>query len=140
MRKQLNSIIHLIRPKSKPHLTLKTPYLKLVFKEGAINTIKKAKGWRTDSEMAAAIGITRAYVSMLGKRRVSVSHNVMLRLAYLLNNRDKWWVFYEVIDTGDPLDPNHPIFNMEKFEGRAPYGKHSISAEFRRKDYKAEAL
>jgi transcriptional regulator with XRE-family HTH domain len=123
---------------SKRYLTPSTPHLKLVFKDGAVATIKKAKGWKNDAEMARSLGITRAYISMLKSRRVSVSHNVILRIAYLMNNFDKWWHFYEVVDCGDVIAANHPIWNMEKYGGTIPYGQGSISADFRRKDYHAE--
>jgi transcriptional regulator with XRE-family HTH domain len=132
---KLNSIFH----KSKPRLPNPAPNLKLVFKGGAIGQIKEVKGWRTDREMAEALGITRAYVSMLAARRVSVSHNVILRLAYLLGSvSGKWWVHYEIVNSGEPIDPDHPIWNQEKYQGRMPYGRFSSSAELRKKDYKVE--
>jgi hypothetical protein len=125
--------------KSKSMLPNPAPNLKLVFKKWEVARIKHIKGWRTDGEMAAALGITRAYVSMMSKRRVSVSHNVILRLAYLLGNlRGSWWVHYEIIDSGEPVDPNHPLWNQEKYEGRVPYSRFSSNAEMRKKDYHVE--
>lgn len=137
----LNRILRQGRGRVKTGLTNNCPGIKLVFKEGQISLIKRLKGWKSDSEMAGALGITRAYMSMLAKRRVNVSHTVMTRLAYLLGSiNGKWWVHYEFMDAGEPVDPNHPIFNEEKYSGRIPYLKHSISAEFRNKDYLAESV
>jgi hypothetical protein len=125
--------------KGKSILPNPAPNLKLVFKRWEVERIKHIKGWRTDGEMAAALGITRAYVSMMSKRRVSVSHNVILRLAYLLGNLcGNWWVHYEIVDSGEPVDPNHPLWNHEKYEGRVPYSRFSPNAGIRRKDYRVE--
>jgi len=136
---KLNSILLFVKKSRKGRLPNPIPTLKLVFKEGAVDTIKKAKGWRTDAEMAAKLGITRAYVSMMSKRRVSVSHNVILRLAYVLGNiHGNWWTFYEIVDRGEPIDPNSPLWNEEKYQGRMPYSRFSPMAELRKKDYKVE--
>lgn len=136
---KLNGILHFVKKPGRQVLPNPIPGLKLVFKEGAVETIKRAKGWATDAEMALSLGITRAYVSMMSKRRVSVSHNVILRLAYLLGNiRGNWWTFYEIMDTGEPVDFNHPIWNEEKYKGRIPYNRFSTSAESRSRDYKVE--
>ena len=136
----LNHILQSVGYKGKHHLTQgpASPYLKLVFKAGAVETIKHAKGWKTDADLARALGVTRAYVSMLAKRRVSVSHNVILRLAYLMNNTASWWHFYEIVDTGQPVDPNHPLWNEEKYQGTIPYRAYSSSAEARKEDYQVE--
>lgn len=125
--------------KSKRYLPNPAPALKLVFKSGEVERIKDIKGWQTDREMAEALGITRAYISMMAARRVSVSHNVILRLAYLLGNlRGKWWVHYEIINSGESVDMNHPLWNEEKYQGRIPYNRFSSNAELRKKDYKTE--
>ena len=132
---KLNSIFR----KKKTYLPNPIPALKLVFKKDAIEKIKQVKGWQSDKEMANALGITRAYVSMMAKRRVSVSHNVILRVAYLLGSiQGKWWVHYEVVDTGEPVDSNNPLWNQEKYQGRIPYNHFSSSAELRGKDYAVE--
>lgn len=138
---KLNGILHKNHARDKQFLPNPIPGLKLVFKKDAMITIKRAKGWHTDREMAEALGVTRAYVSMLAARRVSASHNIILRLAYLLGNiHGNWWVFYEIIDSGEPVDSNHPIWNQEKYEGKIPYTRFSSSAELRNKDYKTEHI
>lgn len=115
------------------------PGLKLVFKKDEVDKIKEIKGWRTDREMAEALGVTRAYVSMLAARRVSVSQNVIMRLAYLLGNlRGNWWIHYEIVNSGEPVDPDHPLWNEDKYQGRMPYSRYSSSAELRSRDYKVE--
>ena len=125
--------------KGKSRLPNPAPALKLVFKSGEVEKIKGIKGWRTDRDMAVALGITRAYVSMMSKRRVSVSHHIILRLAFLLGNlRGAWWVHYEIVDAGEPVDPNHPVWNEEKYQGRIPYRRHSLNAQLRSQDYKIE--
>ena len=132
---KLNGIFH----KGKGRLPNPAPNLKLVFKKGSIEQIKEVKGWRTDREMAEALGITRAYVSMMAARRVSVSHNVILRLAFLLGSlTGKWWVHYEIVEFGEPIDQNHPLWNNEKYQGRVPYARYSSSAELRKRDYLVE--
>lgn len=136
---KLKSILRNLSRKHKSYLPDPAPGLKLVFKVKAVEVIKAAKGWRTDAEMAQALGITRAYVSMMAKRRVSVSHNVILRLSYLMGNvQAKWWIFYEIIDAGEPVAKNHPLWNMEKYEGRIPYMRFSPMADIRRQDYPLE--
>ncbi len=137
----LNGILRKLTEKGKSYLPNPAPGLKLVFKKEAFDVIMASKGWKTHAEAAKAIGITRAYVSMMAKRRVSVSHNVILRLAYLMGNiRANWWIFYEIVDAGVPVALNHPTWNQEKYQGRIPYVKRSISADFRGLDYEAETL
>ena len=109
---------------------------RLVFKKGAIATIKKAKGWKTDSEMARTLGITRSYISMLRATRVSVTANIITRLAAQLGNTEgNWWSHFEIIPWG-VQDMNHPVWNMEKLNGRVPYTGFSLHAGGR--NYNAE--
>lgn len=125
--------------KGKRYLPNPAPNLKLVFKTGEVEKIKDLKGWGSDREMAEGLGITRAYVSMMANRRVSVSHNVILRLAYLLGNlQGKWWIHYEIINSGEPVDANHPLWNSAKYHGEIPYNRYSPNAELRSRDYKVE--
>ncbi len=136
---KLNRILQFVKKPGRRFLPNPIPGLKLVFKPGAVDTIKRSKGWDTDAEMAQALGITRAYVSMMAKRRVSVSHNIILGLAYLMGNiNGKWWAFYEIIDRGEPVDPDSPLWNEDKYQGRMPYSRYSKSAELRSLDYKVE--
>jgi len=75
----------------------------------------------------------------MAARRVSVSHNVILRLAYLVGNLyGNWWIHYEVVDSGEPVDPNSPLWNQEKYQGRVPYSRFSSVAEMRKRDYPVE--
>lgn len=111
---------------------------RILFRKGAVEMIKRAKGWKTDAEMARALGLTRAYVSMLHKTRVSVTATVITRLAVQMGNTDKnWWIYYEIIPYG-VTDPNHPLWNQEKYMGKIPYDNFSESGNLRKFDYKAE--
>ncbi len=125
--------------KGKRYLPSPTPGLKLVFKAGEVEKIKDLKGWSTDREMSEALGITRAYVSMMAARKKSASQNVIMRLAYLLGNiRGAWWVHFEIIDGGEPVDPNHPLWNDSKYHGEMPYTRYSSSTDLRSRDYRVE--
>jgi hypothetical protein len=136
---KLNTIFHKPRPHGKSYLPNPAPALRLVFKKDVVGTLKKVKGWGTDREMAEALGVTRAYVSMMAARRVSVSHNIILRLAWLLGStRGNWWVLYEIIEAGEPVDHNHPLWNEDKYQGRMPYARFSSSAQLREPDYPVE--
>ena len=135
----LKYILQLATKRGKSISPNPNPELKLVFKKGAITDIKKVKGWHTDSEMAKALGLTRQYVSMMKKGRVNVTHTVITRLAYQLGNiNGSWWSPFEIIDRGEVVDPNHPLWNEDKFRGRVPYAYASDSALLRSKDYKTE--
>lgn len=109
----------------------------LVFKEGALESIKQAKGWKTDNELAKELGFTRAYISMLKCRKEPVSHHVMVAVACSLGNLGNNWGqhFYEMVKVG-MIKNNTKKDNMEKFNCRKPYEKHSPSADFRRQDNK----
>jgi len=111
---------------------------RIVFKKGAVEAIKKVKGWTSYSEMANALGITRQYLSMLRLTRVSVTHTVITRLAVILGNvQANWWVHFEIVPYG-VKDTNHPTWNYEKERGRMPYKRYSLSAYARKHDYDIE--
>lgn len=132
---KLNNIFR----KKKSYLPNPVPGLKLVFKKRAIEDIKRVKGWKDDKEMAQALGFTRAYISMLSKGRVEATVEVIKRLAYVLGGlTGKWWVHYEIIDSGEPVDPDHPLWNQAKLEGQILYNRYSSSAELRSRDYRTE--
>jgi len=119
---------------------LPNPYLehRIIFKKGAIEVIKKVKGWRTDAEMARALGLTRAYVSMLHKTRVGVTSTVITRLAVCLGNvNGNWWQHYQIAPWG-VTDLDHPVYNQERYMGRMPYNQYSPMAELRNRDYETE--
>ena len=122
---------------------------RIVFKKGAITTIRNAKGWKTDAEMARALGLTRSYISMLHKTRVSVTSTVITRLATVMGSTEtNWWIYYEIVHWG-VSDNNHPqwqyeqeqnkALNMAKYYGQIPYNHCSSSAELRSRDYKVES-
>jgi len=114
---------------------------RIVFKKGAIQTIKQVKGWKTDADMARALGLTPQYVCMMKKTRVGVTSTVICRLAVEMGSVcANWWVFYEIVPYG-VSDPDHPVWNQEKTMGRQPYrSRFSEVYQHRSKsDFKPEA-
>lgn len=104
---------------------LPNPFLehRIVFKKGAVEVVKKAKGWTTDAEMARNLGITRQYMNMLHRTRVGVTSTVITRLAACMGNTaHNWWVYFDVVPYG-VTDLEHPTWNQEKNMGQQPYRK-----------------
>lgn len=129
-----------LRLAKKGKTTLPNPNFeyRLVFKKGAIESIKQAKGWQTDADMARALGLTRQYVSMLHRTRVGATSTVITRLAAQLGNTEgNWWIYYDIVAWG-VKDVNHPAWNNEKYLGRMPYQRYSPMAGLRSKDYRTE--
>jgi hypothetical protein len=123
--KEGQSVLSLFFQKAPKHIKsiLPVPGLehRLVFKKGAVDTIKQVKGWRSDADMARALGLTRQYVCMMKKTRVGVTSTVITRLAVQMGSTSaNWWVFYEVIPWG-VSDPDHPVWNQAKYAGEQPY-------------------
>jgi transcriptional regulator with XRE-family HTH domain len=107
----------------------------LFLKPGALDSIRKAKGYKNWTELADALKITKQYLSNLKTGTVGVSHTFIIRIAVLLNNLDdKWWTFYEIRPTKRKLSLNSPIFNQEKYDGKLPYAKYSPSGNARKVD------
>lgn len=135
---KLSQILHFAPKKGKSALANPALEYRLVFKKGAIELIKKAKGWGSDAEMGRALGVTRAYITMLHRTRVSVTATVITRLAVQMGNTGhNWWIYYDIVPWGVE-DKSHPFWNQEKYMGTVPYNRFSISADLRRRDYKAE--
>ena len=113
---------------------------RIVFKKGAVSALMAAKGWRTLTEMADALGLTKSYVSMLTHTRVQVTATVITRLAASMGSVEKnWWVHFEIVPWG-VSDPNHPQWNQDKHMGRVPYDRFSTMVHVRGLDYDAERL
>lgn len=120
--------------------TVKTNYTnpkfryEIVFRPGAVESIKKVKGWKTDSEMAKELDLTRAYVSLLKHGKASCTQTVITRVAACLGNTGgSWWIHFEIIPVGF-YKSGDPIYNQDKYAGRQPYERYSPTAEFRRLD------
>lgn len=130
-----------LRERKNVKSNLPNPFLehRIVFKKGAIEAIKKVKGWRSDADMARALGLTRQYVNMLHRTRVGATATVITRLAIAMGSVGaNWWVFYEIVPYG-VSDPDHPVWNQEKYMGMQPYRKCSEEAVYRGKtQYKTE--
>lgn len=98
------------------------------------------KGWRNLSEVAKETGYTRQYISMIDRGTVNITVDFLARIFELTGNInnckcfDKW---FEFIPCGE-YNPNHQMWAMAKYEGRKPYQRYSISADFRKSDYEVE--
>lgn len=131
-----------IKARRKVKHSMAYPYstYRIVFKKGALKSIMKVKGWKSYQSVANALGFTRQYIQMLDKTKVAVTAEVISRVAVCTGSTtDNWWIHYELIPWGVE-NLNHPVWNMEKHNGKIPYVEHSISSEFRSLDYPAENI
>lgn len=113
--------------------TIETDYM-IVFRDGALDTIKKVKGWRTDAELARHLDFTRQYICALKKRKLPCTHDVIVRIAMILGDTNgNWWNHFEIVKLGK-YRPNHQKYNQLKHDGRQPYSKNSVMVEMRSKD------
>lgn len=125
--------------KSKEVLPNPNYEYRIIFKNGAVETIKRAKGWHTDAQMARALGLTRQYVSMLHRTKVNVTSTVITRVAAQMGNTESnWWIYYDIVPWG-LVDRRHPVWNQAKYMGEMPYNEFSSSAELRKQDYRVES-
>lgn len=110
----------------------------IIFRDGALENIKKTKGWKSDSEMAKNLGLTKQYISNLRHRRSPCTHTVVTRIAAITGNiQDNWHVFYELKPIGF-IRTNECQYNQEKYLGQIPYEKYSPMAELRKADHAVE--
>ncbi len=106
----------------------------LVLKEDALNTIKRAKGWKSDAELARNLNFTRQYICSLKKRKTPVTHEVIIRISGCLGNTNgNWHHHFEIIKVG-PYNPDHMKYNQAKHDGKQPYSKYSVMADMRSQD------
>lgn len=119
-------------------------YKSFYLKTSTWKAIIISRGWTRFggvSRFAEAIGITRQYASEIVHQRCGCSSNVMRRIISLLGiKRGEHWCHLFDMTPDIDIDPNHPMFNMEKYNGVMPYSKYSSSAELRKKDYKVEEM
>jgi len=139
-----NMLLNLFKqlPRNKDKINYTNPIFnyEIVFKEGAVDEILKIKGWKSCAEMARNMGLTRAYICNLRKRKAACTHTVITRTAALLGNTyGAWWIHFEMIPTGI-ISPNEPQWNQEKYKGMIPYSKNSIAVEVRKMDYETEKV
>jgi len=121
-----------------PQITLAYPRLRLIFVDGALDLIKVSKGLRNDADVAWALGISRAYMSLLRSSQRSANDEVICRVAYLMNNFDRWHIYFCIANCGDPVPQNHQINNMVKYYGVKPYTRFSSAAIEKKRDYEVE--
>lgn len=111
----------------------------IYMRPGAIETIRMAKGIKSDSELAEDLQVTRQYVSNLRHRRATVTATVIVRLAVLMGNIQRnWWIYFEILPTHKQKTPNSMELNYEKHRGQLPYSKYSPDGNFRKLDGKVE--
>lgn len=110
----------------------------IVFKEMAIDKIKSIKGWKTDSEMARHLGLTRQYICNLRARKTCCTHTVITRVASAVGNVDEnWHIFFQLRPVGF-INANGMQYNQAKARGQVPYDRYSITAEMRAQDHQVE--
>ncbi len=114
---------------------------KLVFADGVFESIKKLKGWKSNADVGRETGYTRQYVSMVSRGVTSVTTDFLMRILELTGNLDNlnWSQMFKIVPRGE-YRPNHQLWNNEKSQGRIPYAKDSLSADFRRKDNEVELV
>lgn len=126
----LNIIKHLVGKNVKQKSNL-MPEFWIVFKDGAIDGIKKIKGIASDAELARELGITRQYFCQLKKRNAPVTAGIITRVAWLVGSvKGSWWFPYDMQYRGE-IDTTKSKYNMAKFKGELPYEKYSLAAAFR---------
>ena len=135
MKRDFTNVIGYIYKLTSPNVEYK-----IVFKDGEIDTIKRVKGWKTDIEMAKALGITKQYLSMMRLGKMPVSAYVIAKLACLTGNIEYgWWAPFDIVPRG-VYNINHPTWSFEKSLGRVPYSDKSSNqiSQSRIHDYPAE--
>lgn len=112
-----------------------------MMKDGAIEAIQKAKGWKTDTAMAGALGFTKAYIGRLRRRQQGASPAVIVRIALAIGNiHENWWIYYEILPNKQANPDSFQKLNMAKYRKEIPYNRFSPSAEFRRLDGEIEQM
>lgn len=113
---------------------------RLVLRRGTIDRIikGKTKPWKSYQEVGNALGFCRQYICMLDNQNARATPEFIARFAVAMGNTsDGWYLPFELIPSGVE-DQNHPTWNQEKHMGRVPYDRFSLTAEFRKNDYKIE--
>lgn len=111
------------------------PEIKFYFRDGALDLIKKIKGWKNDGEVAKGLGLTAGLISQIKSEKQHVSDAVMGRICWALGNMgEKWGHLFEPRVTSKPIKTSNPRFNMAKFRGEVPYEDNSEAAGHRSLD------
>jgi len=121
----------------------KEDYRSFYLKKTTWDAIRISRGWTgkgAASRFSEAIGITRQYGSEIINQRCGCSSNVMRKIIDLLGIKDGCWCHLFDKNCMVDHDPNHPIYNEQKYMGEIPYSKYSPSADSRKKEYSVEKL
>ena len=119
----------------------KEDYRSFYMKKRTWNAIKDSRGWSGRGEIsrfAESINITRQYAAGIVNGSLGCSTNVMRKIIDLLGIYHGCWCQLFDRQNLNGVDYNHPRYNQAKYEGEVPYKEDSLSAEFRRVDYKTE--
>lgn len=122
-------------------------YDRFFLKQSSWLAICALKGWDprpgsgATAKLAAKLFITRQYARGVVARRFGCSSTIMGKLVDFLGipEGDCWCHLFER-RTYIGMDKNHPIFNIQKYNGEAPYAEYSESANLRQQDYEVERV
>jgi len=73
-------------------------------------------------------------MSLLRSGQRSANEDIICRVAYLMNNFDRWHIYFQMVNCGDSVPENHQVNNMGKYYGVKPYERFSSAAEHRKQD------
>ncbi len=134
-------MLNFFKKKRKKRILVYSPNFsyEILMKKGAVEAIMLAKGWRSDTEMAKALGFTKSYIGRLRTGKQAVSPAIIVRVALAIGNiHDKWWIFYEILPMKNDQPDAFQKLNMQKYRKEIPYNRFSISADFRKLDGEIE--
>jgi hypothetical protein len=138
----LRGVLHWGRRKVKMHFTkgrvrVWSLYLKPEMAE-AIRNLKRWKKHGFATRLAEHTGFTRQMMAAVLRQKESCSVDVAMAIAEVAGLRpdegECWCYLFEA--RLRETDSNSQTLNMDKFNGRRPYEKYSIAAEFRKLDDK----
>ncbi len=120
----------------------KEEYRSFYLKKEVWQAIRKSKGWPergSATRLAEQLHITRQYAAMILSGAAGCSAFLMLKIKRFVGIPEgQCWCFMFDDIRVKGVDDNHPIFNQLKYGGEVPYGRYSLSGEFRKKEYHAE--
>lgn len=143
-KKMVNGILQNKRGNGKRHLSKDRNVFGLYLKKETWKYICKLQGWKKGkyTKFAKCLNCTRQYAAGLAQGRFSFDNPTFLANTILLAQGrldGEWTHLVEFRIKVRDVDPNHPMFNIAKYNGQIPYTEYSLSADFRNKmDYKVE--
>jgi hypothetical protein len=131
----------------------KEDYKSFYLRKSTWEAIRTSRGWYgrgATVRFAESLGVTRQYAWDLITQRCGCSSNVMRKIIALLGmdrpiiikgmeHYQCWCVLFEMTCQRE-ASPNHPIYNLAKYNGEVPYDKYSPAGQARARDYKVETM